>query len=250
MAQISAVANVAANSDAIPARDDTRLRIVTAAIRLLTREGRDAVTTRAVADEAGVQPPAIYRLFTDKSGLLDAVAEHGFAAYLKEKTLRPSTGDPVEDLRAGWDLHIDFGLAQPGIYKLMYGDPQPGVQSPAATSSWRILRQHIHRIAVAGRLRVSEDRAADLVHASGCGIVLTLLATPEVSRDMTIAAIARDAVIGAITTTGAVAETSGPVAAAVTLRANLSKAASLSKAERTLMAEWLDRITSDAQRHS
>ncbi|MGC5311828.1 helix-turn-helix domain-containing protein [Micromonospora zamorensis] len=41
----------------------TRDRIVEAAGRLLAESGRDAVTTRVVSAAAGVQPPAIYRLF-------------------------------------------------------------------------------------------------------------------------------------------------------------------------------------------
>jgi AcrR family transcriptional regulator len=49
------------------------------------------VTTRSVALAAGVQPPTIYRLFGDKDGLLDAVAEHGFAHYAANK--RPA--DPI-----------------------------------------------------------------------------------------------------------------------------------------------------------
>ena len=53
-------------ADASSSRDGTRKRIIAAAIEILTREGREAVTTRAVADAAGVQAPAIYRLFTDK----------------------------------------------------------------------------------------------------------------------------------------------------------------------------------------
>ena len=109
-------------------RDETRERIVATAAELLARGGREAVTTRAVATAAGVQPPTIYRLFGDKVGLLDAVAEHGFQAYLADKGAGPSA-DPVEDLRAGWDLHVGFGLANPGLYALMYGDPRPGAAS-------------------------------------------------------------------------------------------------------------------------
>src|SRR3954468_23951911 len=109
---------------------DTRTRIVTAAAALLADGGRDAVTTRAVASAAGVQAPTIYRLFGDKSGLLDAVAEHGFAAYLTEKGVPEATRDPIEDLKAGWDLHVGFGLANPALYALMYGDPR--APSPAA----------------------------------------------------------------------------------------------------------------------
>ncbi len=70
-------------------REQTRQRVIDAAIDLLTSGGRDAVTTRAVADAAGLQPPAIYRLFGDKEGLLDAVAEYGFASFVAGKRFDP-----------------------------------------------------------------------------------------------------------------------------------------------------------------
>ena len=224
------------------ARDETRARIVAAAAGLLTSGGRDALTTRAVATAAGVQAPAIYRLFGDKSGLLDAVAEHGFTAYLKEKEVRPSGPDPVADLRAGWDLHVGFGLANPALYSLMYGDPRPGARPPAAAAARRILGQHIRRLAVAGLLRVSEEKAADLMHASGCGTVLTLLAMPEDRRDPDLSEAAREAVIAAITSASPALDGPGPAAAAIALRAVLPDAAALSDGERHLLEEWLDRL--------
>ena len=55
--------------------DDVRDRIVDAASALLASGGPSAVTTRAVAADAGVQAPTIYRQFGDKDGLLQAVAE-------------------------------------------------------------------------------------------------------------------------------------------------------------------------------
>ena len=36
----------------------------------------------------------------------------------------------------------------------------------------------MHRVAAAGRLRVSERRAAELIRAAGTGAVLTLLSMP------------------------------------------------------------------------
>ncbi|MER6115934.1 helix-turn-helix domain-containing protein [Streptomyces sp. NPDC001743] len=85
--------------------------------------GRDAVTTRAVAVAAGLQPPAVYRLFGDKDGLPEAVAEHGFAEFLAAKRGGPVPHDPLADLRAGWDLAVEFGLAHPALYTLMYSEP-------------------------------------------------------------------------------------------------------------------------------
>ncbi|MEV0676414.1 TetR family transcriptional regulator [Actinosynnema sp. NPDC050436] len=104
-----------------------------AAAGLLAEGGIDAVSTRAVAAAAGVQAPALYRLFGAKQGLLDAVAAHGFERYLAAKLTSPPGADPVEDLRRGWDVHVGFGLAHPAFYVLMYGVARPG-RRPARAS--------------------------------------------------------------------------------------------------------------------
>ncbi|MGH3177698.1 MAG: TetR/AcrR family transcriptional regulator, partial [Streptosporangiaceae bacterium] len=83
-------------------RDRTRAQLVEVAAELLATQGPDAVTTRSVALAAGVQAPAIYRLFGDKNGLLDAVVEHGFVSYVARKLPAGADADPVEGLRAGW----------------------------------------------------------------------------------------------------------------------------------------------------
>ena len=91
-----------------------------AAAELLAEGGREAVSTRSVAAAAGVQAPTIYRLFGDMRGLLDEEAAFGFSEYLRSKVAREVVEDPVEELRRGWDLHVGFGLDNPGLYRLMY----------------------------------------------------------------------------------------------------------------------------------
>jgi AcrR family transcriptional regulator len=223
-------------------RDATRERIVETAAELLARGGREAVTTRAVATAAGVQPPTIYRLFGDKVGLLDAVTEHGFQAYLADKGV--ASADPVADLRAGWDLHVGFGLANPGLYALMYGDPRPGAASPAATRATTMLRALVGRIAAVGRLRVAEEQAVALVHAAACGTVLTLLATA--APDPAVSGLAREAVLAAVIADAPAVAAPGPVGAAVALRATLADTDAVTAGERGLLEEWLDRIAAAA----
>src|SRR5699024_5718961 len=159
--------------------DATRERILAAAVKLLSEGGREAVSTRAVSAAAGIQAPTIYRLFGDKQGLLDAVAVHGFTAYLESKTAQEPSDDPVEDLRAGWDVHLNFGLDNPELYALMYSELRPGVNPPAAAGATDILAGLIHRIAKAGRLRISEARAVQLVNATGRGTTFAFIAMPE-----------------------------------------------------------------------
>lgn len=222
-------------------RTDTRAAIVEAAARLMQAEGPDAVTTRAVAAAAGVQAPTIYRLLGDKDGLLDAVAEHVLATYVANKTPGPKTGDPVADLRAGWDMHIGFGLANPALFALM-ADPRRQGQSPAATAGAHILRARVQRVAEAGRLRVAEGLAFDLFRAASTGAVMTLAAAPAEHRDLSLADAVWDAVIRAIATEVPALPPGDTTAAAVALRTALPALTTLTAAEGTLMAEWLDRI--------
>jgi AcrR family transcriptional regulator len=224
--------------------EGTRERIIEAAAALLTGGGREAVSTRAVSAAAGVQAPTIYRIFGDKQGLLDAVASHGFATYLRGKAAMAPTGDPVEDLRRGWDLHVGFGLGQPAFYTLIYGEPRPGVESPAARAAAEILAEQVRRIAAAGRLRVSEERAAQLIHAAGSGLTLTLIALPPERRDPALSRLARESIVTAVTTKVRPygERESALVASATALRAALPQASALTERERGLLAEWLDRL--------
>lgn len=223
------------------AHSGPRERILAVTAKLLAEGGREAVSTRVVGAAAGVQAPTIYRLFGDKQGLLDAVAAEGFAAYLAGKTDLSPTADPVADLRTGWDLHVGFGLANPALYLVMYGEPRP-TPPPAEVAGVKILAGHIRRIAEAGRLRVSEERAAHLVQATGQGITSTLIAMPPDRRDLELSTMAREAVITAITTDAPATTDSGPVTAAVALRAVLPRTSALTSHEQALLRDWLDRI--------
>lgn len=226
-------------------RDDTRGTIVEAAARLLHEHGPSAVTTRAVAEAAGMQAPAIYRLFGDKEGLLEAVAEHVLAGYVATKAgsvrLEATQGaNPVDDLRTGWRNQVDFGLTHPAVFALLDGADRTE-RSPAAQSGREVLAARLHRIAAAGRLRVSEPRAVQLIHAAGTGVIRTLLAMPTEQRDPGLAEEMLEAVLGRILTDAPAVGDDGPMALTIAFRAVAPGLPGLSDAERALLSEWLHR---------
>lgn len=226
-----------------------------AAADLLATGGRDALSTRAVSAAAGVQAPTLYRLFGDKDGLLDAVAAHGFAEYLERKKELTPSGDPVEDLRRGWDLHVEFGLSRPEFYVLMFGAPAASGTDAGRTAA-AILEKMVTRIAEVGRLRMSVARAIQLTHAMCVGVTLSLIAADE--PDLAVSAAAREAALHAIVSGDAPepAETAGVASRAVALRTALPPVGAaaaavpssvplsvpLSPAEHALLTEWLDRL--------
>jgi AcrR family transcriptional regulator len=231
-------------------REGTRDRIIRAAASLLAESGREAVSTRAVAEAAGVQAPTIYRKFGDMRGLLDEVVSFGFSAYSSEKIKPGSMEDPVEELRRGWDMHVGFGLDNPALYKLMYGDPVPGSEPTAATEAFSMLRSLVHRIAEAGRLRVAEKRATSMIHAAAMGTTLTLIGMKPEDRDLSLSRTTREAVLASVTMDESDAQTNSKLDRArsanhaVSLRAMLPEVETdLTPGERALLSEWLDKLS-------
>jgi AcrR family transcriptional regulator len=229
-------------------RSATRSKIIEVAAGLLREHGPDAVTTRRVAERAGVQPPAIYRLFGDKDGLLEAVAEHVMVTFASAKAAIVEAAsaenvDPLDDLRAGWRSQIEFGVANPALFRLL-SDPSRVARSPGAQSGKRVLEARVHRVASAGRLRVSEPRAVNMIQAAGIGVIQTLLTTPPEHRDPDLAEAMYDAVLAQILTNAPDTPKGEPLATAVTFRAIAPELAMLSTAERQLLDDWLARIIS------
>jgi AcrR family transcriptional regulator len=223
-----------------PLIGDPRSRIIAAAATLIAGGGSEAVTTRAVAAAASVQAPAIYRLFGDKDGLMDAVAERTLADYVIKKTQRQSSGDPVEDLREAWDAHVEFGLAHPAVFMLMH-NPRSGAPSKARAAGIAVLRDRVRQIARAGRLRVSEERAVDLLDSMGAGTILTLLRMPVAGRSG-LPDAAREAIFPALFSSHPFAAEYGVAGAASALLATLEEFVALSPGERHLLGELLQRI--------
>lgn len=232
----------------------TRDRIVRAAAALLAQAGREAVSTRSVAEAANVQVPTIYRLFGDMRGLLHAVVSYGFEVYLEGKLAQAQAKDPVEELRQGWDTHVEFGLAHPALYMLMYDEARPEGEQTAAEKAMHLLRELVGRIAEAGRLRLGVEQAAQMLHAACRGVTLSLIDMPAEARDLTLSRLVREAMLSAVTlaaengvtdaTTQAVQGSPSRITSrAVALKAVLPEVVTLTPGERALLSEWLDRLS-------
>ena len=99
-----------------------RDEILDTAERMLLETGsQDAVSIRAVADAVGVTPPSIYRHFGDKAELIFEVCARHFTAL--EQHIHQACADiadPVEKLIALGRAYINFGVANPEPYRIMF----------------------------------------------------------------------------------------------------------------------------------
>ncbi len=217
----------------------TRERILLAAARLLAESGGEPVSTRAVCAAAGVGAPTLYHHFGDKNGLFEAVVNYGYDQYLTEKKTVKITDDPVDDLRRGWDVHVDFGLSNPAFYTLMYGQ---GRKVDTEDEGYQILLGMLEKVARAGRLRVPVKTAVRMLLAAGTGITLSMIASGEKDEDLSHRT--RDAVLTAITTDQSDGGPSSLSALAIALSSAMDGRipGTLSEAETAVLREWLTRV--------
>jgi hypothetical protein len=149
-------------------------------------------------------------------------------------------------------VHVEFGLANPAIYKLMYGNMRPGRHPAAATENRAILRGMLERAKVQGLLRVPVEAATVAIEASTTGAVLLLLAQPEQARHAQLIRPLRDIVLDAVTEQptphaddrSPIADRAQSLLAIITPASNADPVtdAGFSVFEAGLLREWLARL--------
>lgn len=184
---------------------DARTRLLAAAFEIATREGVDAVSTRAVCAAAGVQAPSLYHHFGDRSGLLRAVVDAAFEKYFqaKDAVIVTDDADPRVRVAAGWDAHIAFARAYPLLYPAMY--PVSGPLPSQVKRSGALLRAGFDELEQAGALRpgITAALATNALRAALRGVAHAVAANPGHSENDATSAVVRDALIKALIADGA-----------------------------------------------
>jgi AcrR family transcriptional regulator len=106
-------------------RQQRREEFVQAALRVLDRLGPE-LPIEAVAAEAGVSKPVLYRYFNDKAALVEALGEAGSAA-LRARMLPAMQSDrpPLERVRDTVGAYFALIDEQPNLYWLLARWPCP-----------------------------------------------------------------------------------------------------------------------------
>ena len=168
------------------ARAELTREIKQEARRQLAAHGAQGLSLRAVARELGMVSSALYRYFPSRDELLTALIIDAYDA-LGVAAEAADAGRPAADIRGRWaaTCHavMNWALAHPHEYALIYGSPVPGYQAPQATvvPAARIAR-------VAGGLVADAWREARV--AGGGAAPLTPL-PPELAEQ---AAVVADAI--------------------------------------------------------
>src|SRR6266853_558771 len=92
---------------------------------MFASEGVEAVTMRKIADRIEYSATAIYQYFPDKESLLREICERDFGALAQQSLRVAREPDPVERLRKLGRAYVEFALAHPSSYRLMFMTPKP-----------------------------------------------------------------------------------------------------------------------------
>ncbi len=164
------------------AKKSTSEKMAVAARRLLDREGVEAVTMRRVAGEVGVTAMSVYRHYPNRAGLLNALADEGFADLAGRLHGAKLSGGTEKRLEKLMNIFLDHALENPRLFELMFLEPREGARqfpqdfragrSPTANPTAEVLKEGM----AAGVLR--EDDVWEIVFEMGAllqGLIMLYL---------------------------------------------------------------------------
>jgi AcrR family transcriptional regulator len=159
-----------------------RDEIIRAASRLFAERGYEAVTMRSLAAELGCSPMTPYRYFDGKDEIFAMVKADAYRRFADaEEGAAATAADPAARLTVLARAYVDFALAEPDAYRIMFelaqaaDDAYPEVQAQARRA-WGALRDAVGAAVAAGLIAGDADDVAHLYWAQVHGLVALHLA--------------------------------------------------------------------------
>lgn len=112
------------------------------AIEIIQSEGTEKITLRRLGKDIGVSAMAAYRHFTSKEELLQTAAQQGFEA-LSEKLDKIRANNPKQKLIQQGVAYIQFALAHPAHYQLMFSFPNSPNSQPKLNEASQAAFEHL-----------------------------------------------------------------------------------------------------------
>jgi AcrR family transcriptional regulator len=114
-----------------------RAALLEAAEAELEAEGIEGFSLRGVAKRAGVSHAAPAHHFSDVNGLLTGLAAEGYRRFVAAQEARQkiAPSDGMAQLVAAGLGYIDFALAHPALFRLMFSSGRPDHEAPELSAA-------------------------------------------------------------------------------------------------------------------
>jgi AcrR family transcriptional regulator len=164
-----------------------RAEIIEAAGQIFLECGYEGATIRKIADAVGVSSTALYMHFRDKSEILVEICENAFAQLLAQNTeIAALRMEPVARVRLMLEAYMNFALAHPNAYQLVFCSTRSALSSDRDQSlgelgrrCYELFLDAVRQVDDAGLLRSHDAAAAAQTSwAATHGLVALLITRP------------------------------------------------------------------------
>ena len=128
----------------------------------------------AILEQRDAQGDGHYHHFGDKDGLERALIQRGLAEFMQRERTPPDTAGPLEQLRFGWDIALEFALKRPALHALFaqHARNEPALMAEA----YALMHARVQRLVDMRRFRGPVDPAARAAVVSRAGTARACMA--------------------------------------------------------------------------
>ncbi|GAA3957481.1 TetR/AcrR family transcriptional regulator [Allohahella marinimesophila] len=170
------------DENSVPERGSLAERLIIAAEKLIECQGDFEFSMRGLAAHVGASPMAAYCHFDNKINLLQAVAGRGFYRLQQatQTAVRSAGDDPLQQLENGGVAYVQFGYANPALYRLMFGPTLVAETTAcfekARHAGWSVLADTMQRCAERGYIEPeSVERQAVYAWSMSHGLTMLMI---------------------------------------------------------------------------
>ncbi len=171
-------------------KNQTRQTILDAARDLFAQLGYEGVSMRKVAQAVDYSPTAIYLHFADKEALFREICAHDFGELAEAFRQLVQIPNPADRLGACGRAYIEFAVAHPNHYRLMFLNPVPLPPTESdlercgnpENDAYAFLRALVHQCREDGCFRTDltdDDLIAQTLWAAVHGVAALEIAMPK-----------------------------------------------------------------------
>jgi len=106
-------------------KEDLKALILKGAKKLFVEKGVEQTTIRSIANAIDYSVGTVYVYFKDKNAILHALHTQGFTQLSGDFIVLYNVQDPMERLKAMGKVYIQFAVANPDMYDLMFSLKAP-----------------------------------------------------------------------------------------------------------------------------
>lgn len=164
-----------------PNNGDVKRDLLHAARQLLSSEGREGATMRAICALAGVTPPTLYHYYGDLEGLHKAAIDETYLEVAAAYHGGAEERGALKGIRDGWATFLEFAHSEPNMCRIVIQYIMAGSPPSMVSETLEGLAEDLNQFHSRGLLKLCPKDTAQLLWMIALGAL-----TYAVSKDSVV----------------------------------------------------------------